>query len=48
MSIIINKNIFDESGKLKIFTLAEWKEDWVKKYDLKQDDPPYYDDDIPF
>ena len=44
--IEVNKNIFDESGKLKIFSLEEWEEDWIKKFDIKK--TAQDDDDIPF
>ena len=37
--------VFDENGKLRIFTPEEWKEDWVISYELEKDDE--YDD-VPF
>ena len=40
-------NVFDEDGKLKIFTPDEWQDDWVISYALEP--PPYAaDEDLPF
>ncbi len=43
----ISLNVFDENGKLKIFTPDEWDNDWVISYEPEP--PPYVpDDDLPF
>ena len=43
----ISLNVFDENGKLKIFTPDEWDNDWVISYEPEP--PPYGpDDDLPF
>ncbi|MGC8605418.1 MAG: hypothetical protein ACP5VS_17255, partial [Desulfomonilaceae bacterium] len=45
--IRVSKHIFDEDGKLKIFTPDEWNSEWVESYTLRKsaDDG---NDDIPF
>lgn len=45
--IRVAKEIFDEDGRLKIFTPDEWKDDWVKTYKMGSAPEPE-DDDIPF
>ena len=45
----ISLNVFDENGKLKIFTPDEWQDDWVISHELEPEPPPYAaDDDLPF
>ena len=41
-------NIFEEDGKLKIFTPDEWNDDWVSIYELTLPSPFAADDDLPF
>ena len=45
----ISLNVFEEDGKLKIFTPDEWQDDWVISYE-PEPEPPLYaaDDDLPF
>lgn len=45
--IRVKKDVFDEEGKLRIFTPEEWDEEFIETYSLsKRQDPD--DDDIPF
>lgn len=43
----VSKHIFDEDGKLKIFTPDEWNSEWIESYPLRQP-AESADDDIPF
>ena len=45
--IRVDKNIFDEQGKLKIFTPEEWSDDFIETYQYNPKEPND-DDDIPF
>lgn len=42
----MDKIIFDDHGRLKIFTPDQWSKSWIRKYDY--DPKPQDDDDIPF
>ena len=41
-------HVFDEDGKLKIFTPDEWEEDWVTCRIYSAAPPFGADDDLPF
>ena len=47
-TLYVSQKIFDDEGKLRVFTKDEWNEDWIrlaeKEIPKKEDD----DDDIPF
>ncbi len=47
-TIKISKSVFEENGKLKIFTPEEWNETLVEIFKEEQETEPLYIDDAPF
>lgn len=45
--ITISHDIFDKNGNLKIYSLEEWNEEWIKE-NKKKSEKLFDDDDIPF
>jgi hypothetical protein len=43
----VSKAIFEENGKLKMFRLATWKDDYIRLVDVAEPDG-IRDDDVPF
>jgi hypothetical protein len=46
--IKVTEGIFDEKGRLRIYTEYDWDNDWVTSHRSEPDEEPPKDEDIPF